>query len=69
MRNDLATAPEMPLFIISYFITNCRKPRSLAGAVAGLAHNVQLVCKAGIRKAHLSTSSCELLFWFAVKIP
>ena len=55
MRNDLDTALAMPLFIVSYFFANCRKPISLAGAVAGLVHNVQLVCKTGIRKAHLST--------------
>jgi len=71
MRNDLATALEMPLFIVSYmyFFANCRKTRSLAGAIVGLVHNVQLLCKTGIRKAHLSTSSCDLLFWIAVKIP
>src|SRR6218665_1002899 len=52
-----------------YFFANCRKTRSLNGAVAGLAHNVQLVCKTGMEKAHLSTPSCELLFWITVKIP
>ena len=31
----------MPLLIVSYFFANFRKPRSLAGAVAGLGHNVQ----------------------------
>jgi len=59
----------MPLFIVSCFFANCRKPRSLAGAVAGLVHDVQLICKTGIRKVHLSTPGCELLFWIAVKIP
>jgi len=52
MRN-IATALEIALFIVSYFFANCRKPISLADAVAGLVHNVQLVCKTGIRKAHL----------------
>jgi len=64
MRNDLATALEMPLFIVSYmyFFPNCRKTRSLAGSVAGLVHTAHSLCKTGIRKAHVSTASCELLF-------
>jgi len=43
--NDLVTALEMPLFIVSYFFANCRKPISLACAIAGLLHNVQLCAK------------------------
>src|SRR6218665_3012794 len=70
-EDDLATALQMPLFIVSYmyFFANCRKTRLLIGAVAGQTHNVQLMCKTGIEKAHLSTQVVNCYFELLLKYP
>jgi len=59
--SDLATALEMPLRISSYFFAMCRKQDHRLVQL----HYVQLLCKTGIRKVHLSQrsffASCNFL--------